>query len=249
MELDAGIAIQIGNIVDEKMQPMHKRMDKAAAPKPIRRRFGGSGIATTGQITNVPTFPICAEGRMWVVRIIRLFGVDTHTPINAANPTPAQPAVPASTVAVQNTNSYPVSVVISGGTITAVVVNGITVGTAAGTYLVPSGGAISITYSVAPTWVWNYAGVQQLATADIFAGSMQDLNTSDYQAAIASAVNAPFVMDKGNRHITLYAQDQVYALVTGALTGQLIVLTGEADEYAIEEVETVTIKGRDVKPL
>ena len=68
---------------------------------------------------------------------------------------PAQPAVAASTVAVQNLNLYPVQVVISAGTITAVVVGGVTVGTAAGTYVVPPGSAISITYSVAPTWVWS----------------------------------------------------------------------------------------------
>lgn len=76
-----------------------------------------------------------------------------------AAPVPSQPAVPASTVAVQNTNTYPVIVVISGGSgLTAVVVNGITVGTGDGTYIVPAAGTISITYSVtAPTWVWSNA--------------------------------------------------------------------------------------------
>lgn len=65
------------------------------------------------------------------------------------------PPVPASTVAQQNTNQFAVQVVISAGTITNVSVNGITVGTAAGTYTVPANGAISITYSVAPTWAWT----------------------------------------------------------------------------------------------
>jgi hypothetical protein len=75
-----------------------------------------------------------------------------------SGPVPSQPSVPASTVAQQNVNTYPVQVVISAGTITAVVVNGITVGSAAGTYTVPAFGSISITYSVAPTWVWSNAG-------------------------------------------------------------------------------------------
>ena len=70
------------------------------------------------------------------------------------------PAVPASTVAVQNTNPAPVTVVITGGTMTAVLVNGVTVGTGAGTYTVPAAGAISMTYSVAPTWAWSAAGGQ-----------------------------------------------------------------------------------------
>jgi hypothetical protein len=78
-------------------------------------------------------------------------------PVSA--PVPSQPGVPASTVAVQNTNSYPVQVVISGGSgLSAVVVNGITVGTGDGTYTVPAYGAISVTYSTtAPTWVWSNA--------------------------------------------------------------------------------------------
>lgn len=73
---------------------------------------------------------------------------------------PAQPAVPATGVAVQNPNTYPVTVVISanGATITNVTVNGLTVGTAAGTYTVPAAGTISIAYTVAtPTWVWSNA--------------------------------------------------------------------------------------------
>lgn len=69
-----------------------------------------------------------------------------------------QPAVPATTVPVQNTNAFPVQVVIAanGATISAVTVNGVVVGAAAGTYTVPAFGSISISYTVAvPTWVWT----------------------------------------------------------------------------------------------
>jgi hypothetical protein len=69
----------------------------------------------------------------------------------------ATPAVPASTTAVQNANPFPVQVVITGGTLTAVIVGDVTVGTAAGSYIVPSAAAISITYSAAPTWAWSGA--------------------------------------------------------------------------------------------
>lgn len=65
------------------------------------------------------------------------------------------PAVPATNITVLNTNPNAVSVVISGGTLTAVKVNGVTVGTVAGTYIVPAGQTIAITYTVAPTWVWT----------------------------------------------------------------------------------------------
>lgn len=73
-------------------------------------------------------------------------------------PAGTTPAVPATGVAAQNLNPYGVQVVINanGATITNVSVNGVTVGTGAGTYFVPQGGSISIAYSVAtPTWTWT----------------------------------------------------------------------------------------------
>lgn len=65
------------------------------------------------------------------------------------------PSVPATTVPVTNPTGQFVSVVVTGGTMTNVSVNGVTVGTGAGTYQLPPGGSISMTYSVAPTWAWS----------------------------------------------------------------------------------------------
>jgi hypothetical protein len=99
------------------------------------------------QGSNTPN--LSGTGPMWVAN-----------PGPATIPTPAQPAVPATGVAQQNPNAYPVNVVINanGATITNVSVNGITVGTGAGSYVVPAYGSISIAYSVAtPTWVWSDA--------------------------------------------------------------------------------------------
>jgi hypothetical protein len=67
------------------------------------------------------------------------------------------PGVPLTTVVVQNTFGFPVQVVISAGTMTAVIVNGVTVGSGAGTYWIPKDGSISLTYTVAPTWTWARA--------------------------------------------------------------------------------------------
>lgn len=67
----------------------------------------------------------------------------------------SQPAVPASGVAVQNTNQFAVQVVVAGFTATQVFVNGIQVGISNGTYTVPANGAISITYTVVGTMTWT----------------------------------------------------------------------------------------------
>lgn len=66
----------------------------------------------------------------------------------------SSPSVPASTVAASNTTGTVVAVTISGGTLSAVTVNGTSAGTAAGVYLLPVGGSIAVTYTVAPTWAW-----------------------------------------------------------------------------------------------
>jgi hypothetical protein len=98
--------------------------------------------------------------------VVQVNGTPTGTsiPVTEASkivstpPVPAAvttPAVPASTVVQANTTGFDVSVVITGGTMTNVSVGGFTVGAGAGTYVVPAGSTISMTYSVAPTWVWS----------------------------------------------------------------------------------------------
>lgn len=67
---------------------------------------------------------------------------------------PAAPSVPASTVDATNPFAFPVPVTITGGTVSAVKINGTTQGTTSGYFLVPVAGTISITYTVAPTWSW-----------------------------------------------------------------------------------------------
>lgn len=65
------------------------------------------------------------------------------------------PSVPATTLAYQNTTGRDAMVVISGGTVTAIAVDGTATGITSGTVMVPSGKTITLTYSVAPTWIWT----------------------------------------------------------------------------------------------
>jgi hypothetical protein len=141
-------------------------------PKPVpvpvylvENAGGGSPITTmAGQKVSVPangTEAARIAGRDETRSDFYLM-VET-TSVNAANPVPSQPAVPASTVAQQNVNGYPVQVVVSGGTATVTTVNGITVGAGDGTFVVPAYGSIAVTYSLAPTWAWSYAGPQTTA--------------------------------------------------------------------------------------
>lgn len=84
------------------------------------------------------------------------------------------PSVPASGTPVTNTSPLPATVTVSGGTVSNVVVNGVSVGTGDGTYTVPSGQAITLTYSAAPAWTWTLQttwGAQGYLQVTEFAGT------------------------------------------------------------------------------
>lgn len=147
---------------------------------------------------STPSDPSSYTGRY----LLEGFALGTTAPI------PSQPAVPATGVAQQNVNNYPVQVVISpnGATITNVSVNGISVGTAAGTYTVPAYGSISISYSVAtPTWVWS------------------NTNTATPQGQPVNLGWYP-----SNKAIYLQPGEQIYAQVLGATVGAQYLLNGDA---------------------
>jgi hypothetical protein len=67
---------------------------------------------------------------------------------------PSLVPVPASDTVFTNPVGLACMVGIAGGTVTEIKVNGVHVGTGDGTYTVPAGGTITLTYSDAPTWTW-----------------------------------------------------------------------------------------------
>lgn len=88
------------------------------------------------------------------------------------------PGVPASGTPVTNTSPLPATVVVSGGTGTNVTINGVAQGTFDGTYTVPAGQTISLTYTVAPTWTWTLQtawGAQAYLQVTAFTGTSVDI--------------------------------------------------------------------------
>jgi hypothetical protein len=97
--------------------------------------------------------PILPQARRRYEAQIVVVGVPTTT-------TPAVNAIalPASGVAGFNNNSTGVNVTVAGGTVSAIAVNGVTTGATSGTFFVPAGGTITVTYTVAPT-TFTTAGI------------------------------------------------------------------------------------------
>jgi hypothetical protein len=68
-----------------------------------------------------------------------------------------KPAVPATTVTVENLTGYDFLVEVTAGTVTAVKVDGVTIGArVSGAFLVRNKSTIAWVGSVAPTWQWFY---------------------------------------------------------------------------------------------
>lgn len=113
----------------------------------------GTGASTAEQATQVLVNPGYADATGPGGR---------QLPQNIGGATVDAPAIPATGVVAANPTNLVATVVISGGTLTAVKVGtqgdtystASAAGTTDGTYTVPPGGVIGITYSVAPTWTW-----------------------------------------------------------------------------------------------
>lgn len=66
----------------------------------------------------------------------------------------AAPTLPATTVAHTNVFGRDAWVTVSGGTVTAIAIDGVSTGLTSGQFVVPNNRTITLTYSSAPTWAW-----------------------------------------------------------------------------------------------
>jgi hypothetical protein len=67
------------------------------------------------------------------------------------------PLLASSTVPMVNNSACPVSVSVTGGTVTVIKIDGVTTNLTSGLFRLRRGSSIAITYSVAPTLVWYYS--------------------------------------------------------------------------------------------
>lgn len=94
--------------------------------------------------------PFWASGQFVDVGALR----DSASAVVAAAPLMFTTAMTlaATTVASVNPNPVPVSVTITGGTVTVIAVNGVVTGLTTGTFTIPAGGSVTVTYTVGPAF-------------------------------------------------------------------------------------------------
>jgi hypothetical protein len=102
--------------------------------------FADEPVSGTATVVNPVRLPIL------ITDIIATWTVTTIA-LTALN----QIVLGATGVASENNNPYAVALTISGGTVTAIAINGTVTGLTSGTFYVPAAGTVTVTYSVTPT--------------------------------------------------------------------------------------------------
>jgi hypothetical protein len=152
------------------------------------------------------------------------------------------PAVPASGTPATNTSPVAATVVVSGGTVSNVVVNGVSVGTGDGTYTVPSGQSITLTYSAAPTWTWTLQtayGAQAYLQVTGFTGTSvtvtvqqaPDNATWTTLAAFTAVTAAPAWQ---RVPVTGTVSRYLRAITTGTFTSATFAVMADVNQAALE---------------
>lgn len=133
--------------------PAHKKLQKqwnGRSPRGLYKTYSGGGQldGNGNAILAASSYP--SAGMRAYIRTVQI--MDAQNPLaqsfTALN---ALPALGASPATVFNNNSVGVNATVSGGTVSAIAVNGTTTGLTSGTFFIPAGGTLTVTYTAAPT--------------------------------------------------------------------------------------------------
>lgn len=229
MELEAAVELSIG----EEEQPKRARVK---GPQPLRYPFG---VALNTGPTPANPFLLAvrnrtpATGRFWEITDIGTYTTDGHTQVTTTLGV-NQIALGASGVATYNNNSFGVFQTITGGTVSAIAINGTATGLTSGQFFVPAGGTVTVTYTVAPTLFFTTSGATVIS--DMYAGASAGMDSpGDLQAFIVSSnipTTAPLI---GDKKAWCGPGDYIYAWVYNAPANVNLVLAGEILDWRIED--------------
>lgn len=113
-----------------------------------------------------------------------------------------------------NNNSFGVNATVTGGTVSAISVNGVATGQTSGTFFVPAGGTIQITYTVAPG----------LTTAGVNA----------FTQTIVSGLPVGQAYYPATKGLWLWPGETLYAVINNPTANTQYTLSGIAIEVAFE---------------
>ena len=140
------------------------------------------------------------------------------------------PSVPATTVAQTNPYGVAMIVTVTGGTVTVIAVNGVTTGLTSGAFMVPSGGTITLTYSIAPTWTWTQFSAY--AAAPAASGTVTGPDVYGASAVVGTAAT----FSRGDHDHGLPAAPAVSLTTGSSFITMAVVLTTGGTAYNVTSV-------------
>lgn len=114
-----------------------------------------------------------------------------------------------------NNNSVGVNVTVTGGTVSAITVNGTNTGATSGTFFVPAGGTIGVTYTVAPSFTTAGIAVTSSPFVTIFEGD----NTQLAPLGTTQVVNGAAVYQWGSNSAVIKDQRNLTVITTAGTFG------------------------------
>lgn len=197
----------------------------------------GNGDPLNGSIPTLATWAPVTTGLgmgLWNFKEAILYSGGTPTLVAGTGSIAGAPAVPTSTTPVTNTTGQTAMVTIVGGTMTNVSVNGVSVGTGPGTYAVPSGQSITLTYTAAPTWTW-YVAVVTLA-GETPLGNVTDISV---QHALKLDATRQFIGGNG------FKDEQIedgYRKISGAFTVEWLSTEATYNDFSADTTTSLELK-------
>lgn len=162
----------------------------------------GNCLSNTGAAVASFTIPGPDSGYLWAPK---MFAVTVNGLVST---TPAVNAIPlgASGVATYNNNSVGVNLTISGGTVSQIAINGTNTNLTSGTFFVPAGGTVTVTYTVAPT---TFATAGIAVTSQPFVNVYAGDNANSAPIATGQCINGVFVYSWGSCDVVIKDQRNI----------------------------------------
>lgn len=169
-------------------------------------------LVTSSSLTDTAKYILYASSDPTDFTQIRLLDGMTFTP-GVTQPTPPAISVGTSPFTFMNVQSYGVFVTVTGGTVSAITINGQPTGVTSGTFFLAPNSYITVTYSIAPT--------------------MTEVNANSNVAA-SLGFNVNIAYNPSQRSTWLFPGEQIYPVVNGTTSGNTYALMGIASEVPME---------------
>lgn len=241
IDVASGEELQTG-LLDVKRH--NERLIKSE--RPLYRPLMGS-IPNAAAGTNTAYFsqtpPSWAE---WHVLSYAIGINDDHSTASIAGTPQTFNNIPlaASGVASYNNNPFGVNITIAGGTVSAIAINGTNVGATSGTFFVPAGGTVTVTYTVAPTTFTT--SLNAFATPTPTVPSLASLYAGDPFNPMLGTVKLPGrpVPDSntmGPGRIIIHPGEYIFWVFYNVGAGALIWTNMQVAEFAMDTREMTKI--------